>query len=318
MLSKQGPLILGLLAWLVYLLWSFPTLPLEEDWVKLLLLLAPTVFVPLACQQVGLISSQKTNYAIVGAALALVLGYIFPKGWLSAALSLPWLGFSLWALWSMRHLISRIFRADPAERSLASAFLFLPVGAAWAFADRLGMRPLGFDPTIVLLTAAHFHYAGFLLALGAAHTYHQLQTRNMPQTAWISWGILVSPAFVAIGISITQLGGPYLIESLAATIMVISALGAAYLQILVVFQFSISKWQRQLKLLGSLCLSVGMILAFLYAWRFYPLLPWLSIPWMYALHGSLNTLGVGLFGVLGNMSAASERMMAPSVPPHAD
>jgi hypothetical protein len=155
----------------------------------------------------------------------------------------------------------------------------------------------------VLLTAAHFHYAGFLLALGAAHTYKQLQAQQAAQSTWVSWGILLAPAFVAIGITITQLGGSYLVESLAATVMVASALGAAYLQVLVAFQFSLSTWQIRLKVLGSLFLSLGMILAFLYAWRFYPVLPWLSIPWMYALHGTLNTLGVGLFGVLGNMTA---------------
>jgi YndJ-like protein len=315
---KSGPLILGLLIWLAYLLWSFPTHPLEEDWVKLLLLLAPTVFVPLACEQVGMIRSQKAHYAILTAALALVFAFYLPQGWYAGTLALPWLGFSLWALWANVHLVPQVFRDHPHERSFFSAFLFLPVGAAWAFADRMGIRPLGFDPTIVLLTAAHFHYAGFLLALGTAHTYKQLQARQVAQSTWVSWGILLAPAFVAVGITVTQLGGSYLVESLAATIMVISALGAAYLQVLVAFQFSLPVWQVRLKVLGSLFLSLGMILAFLYAWRFYPVLPWLSIPWMYALHGTLNTLGVGLFGVLGNMTAPIESNKSSSIWPQAD
>jgi hypothetical protein len=315
---RLSPLILGLLIWLVYLIWSFPSHPLEEDWVKLLLLLAPTVFVPLACEQVGLIRHPGAHYAVSAAALALVLAYCLPPGWWAGALALPWLSFSLWALWKNLNLLPQILKAHSSERSLFSAFLFLPVGAAWAFADRLGIRPLGFDPTIVLLTAAHFHYAGFLLALGAAHTYNQLQTRLAARSALVSWGILLAPAFVAIGITVTQLGGSYLVESLAATIMVISALGAAYLQVLVAFQFSLPIWQVRLKILGSFFLSLGMILAFLYAWRFYPVLPWLSIPWMYALHGTLNTLGVGLFGVLGNTSTSGVPNKAGSILPQAD
>ncbi len=315
---KHGPLIFGLLGWLVYLFWSFPTHPLEEDWVKLLLLLAPTVFVPLACEQVKMIRSQKGHYAILTAALALVFAFSLPQGWYAGSLALPWLGFSLWALWANFHLLSQVFRGRPHERSLCAAFLFLPVGAAWAFADRLGIRPLGFDPTIVLLTAAHFHYAGFLLALGASHTYRQLNAGQITRSTWVSWSILLAPAFVAVGITVTQLGGSYLVESLSATVMVVSALGAAYLQVLVAFQFSLPAWQVRLKILGSLFLSLGMILAFLYAWRFYPVLPWLSIPWMYALHGTLNTLGVGLFGVLGNMTAPIESNKSSATLPQAD
>ena len=39
--------------------------------------------------------------------------------------------------------------------------LWLPAAAAWLAADRFGIRPLDFDRSTVLLTAAHFHHAGF-------------------------------------------------------------------------------------------------------------------------------------------------------------
>jgi hypothetical protein len=39
--------------------------------------------------------------------------------------------------------------------------LYLPIGGAWLVASRLGIQPLGFGDTIVLLTAVHFHFAGF-------------------------------------------------------------------------------------------------------------------------------------------------------------
>ena len=42
------------------------------------------------------------------------------------------------------------------------------VGAVFAFMDRLGVRPFGFSTTIILLTAVHFHFAGFVLVLPLA------------------------------------------------------------------------------------------------------------------------------------------------------
>jgi len=46
----------------------------------------------------------------------------------------------------------------------------LAVGGAWLVASRLGMRPMGIQEPIVLLTAVHFHYAGFATATIAAAT----------------------------------------------------------------------------------------------------------------------------------------------------
>ncbi|MEZ4934569.1 MAG: YndJ family transporter [Saprospiraceae bacterium] len=44
---------------------------------------------------------------------------------------------------------------------------YLSVGGLWAVADRMGWRPLDYDPEIVFLTVAHFHYAGFVLPIVA-------------------------------------------------------------------------------------------------------------------------------------------------------
>jgi hypothetical protein len=42
------------------------------------------------------------------------------------------------------------------------------VGGAWLVASRLGMRPMGIQEPIGLLTAVHFHFAGFATAMIAA------------------------------------------------------------------------------------------------------------------------------------------------------
>jgi hypothetical protein len=50
-------------------------------------------------------------------------------------------------------------------------------------------------------------------------------------------------------------------------------------------------WPRFLFSLGGLALAMGMGLALLYGWRYVFPFPFLSIPWMYTVHGSLNSLG---------------------------
>src|SRR5262249_34150392 len=41
---------------------------------------------------------------------------------------------------------------------LALALIYLPIGGTWLVLARLGLQPLGFSTTTVLLTAIHFHY----------------------------------------------------------------------------------------------------------------------------------------------------------------
>ena len=52
--------------------------------------------------------------------------------------------------------------------TLAVALGFLSVGGAWLVVSRLGLQPFDLSTDIVRLTAVHFHYAGFGLALLAA------------------------------------------------------------------------------------------------------------------------------------------------------
>ena len=66
------------------------------------------------------------------------------------------------------------FTRDPARlrltppRAMDAATGFLFVGAAFALADRADLRPFDFSATIILLTAVHFHFAGFALVLAGA------------------------------------------------------------------------------------------------------------------------------------------------------
>ena len=55
-----------------------------------------------------------------------------------------------------------------AELSIDAGLIYLVVGGIASVMVGADLRPLGFSATIVLLTAAHFHYAGFVLPVIAA------------------------------------------------------------------------------------------------------------------------------------------------------
>ena len=60
-----------------------------------------------------------------------------------------------------------------------AGLVYLAVGGGWTVLAWGGLRPLGFAAPIVLLTAVHFHYAGFALPLLTG-----LAGRNLPRGVW--------------------------------------------------------------------------------------------------------------------------------------
>jgi len=268
--------------------------PLEKDWVELLIVLAAMVLVPIVLRRTGMVEGQREQIAVALAAWALLAAYTQQPGILAAILALPWLLVSIMTLGKalQNFLLSN---RDYAEIALFSAYLFFPVGTIAAFSDRLSWTPLGFSPIIILLTAAHFHYAGFLLPWIAAQVLSKAKSRVAAQV--LSLLIVSGIPAVALGITLSQFGAPAWIETAAATIMASGGMVLAVWHIGLAFEKNnpLPRGIGQLGIAG--CLFVGMTLALLYGWRTYFPLPFLSIPWMYALHGSLNTLGVGVLGV---------------------
>ena len=268
--------------------------PLEKDWVELLIVLAAMVLVPIVLQSTGMVERQREQIAIALAGWALLAAYTLQPGLWAALLSLPWLLVSILTLGKalQNFLLSTRGYADI---TLFSAYLFFPVGTIAAFSDRLSWTPLGFSPIIILLTAAHFHYAGFLLPWMAAQVLSKAKSRVAAQV--LSLLIVSGIPAVALGITLTQFGAPAWIETAAATIMASGGMVLAVWHLPLAFEKN-NPLPRRIGQLGIAgCLFVGMTLALLYGWRTYFPLPFLSIPWMYALHGSVNTLGVGVLGV---------------------
>lgn len=282
----------------------FPDSPKELNWVKIILVLAPTLLIPIWLSSQFAI--RKLTISI--SAWFLGLAFLLAQGWVAGILAAPWLLTTLWLAYTCilnKHQLSKA----PSSWSGQAAFLFLPVGAAWAMADRLGWQPLGFQAAIVLLTAVHFHYAGFLLLSIADRLMLTFERRKHKGLDIL---LVVGVPLVAVGITLTDQDGPLWIETFAATAMALGGIWVALAHFSLAFQHT-DKLARFSWLLGGLCLLAGMILAIAYGWRTYYPLEFLNIPWMYAVHGTLNFLGVGIFLLLGWYRTPQHWQEAPTV-----
>lgn len=254
----------------------WPVSPLDLSYVRLILIAAPLILVPLCEKMDG-----RSFWWPFGLGCTFSLGILLPAGWLGAFLVSPWLLFSVVRSWETRPRGKQAIWLLPNWLQFAP-FLFLFIAACWALADRLTLEPMGFDATIVLLTAVHFHYAGFALTWLVAHW------NKGP--VWMQLGILLGVVLVAVGITSSQYQLPIWIEVVSVSLLALSASRLAW------------EWLRTPKLVfifSGLALAGGMLLALAYGWRYYLPIQGLNIPIMYALHGSLNSLGFSLPGVLG-------------------
>src|SRR5258706_5519277 len=102
----------------------------------------------------------------IAAAVSLFVGPGLP----AAVLAFGWfLVTALIALFGLWRFLPRGLRATE-EVSIDAGLMFLPVGGVWLIMSRLGVQPLGFGDTIVLLTARHLHFAGLSAPLLAGLT----------------------------------------------------------------------------------------------------------------------------------------------------
>lgn len=276
---------LGLVAWLLFAVLILPTSPFSLHWVYVLLLAAPLWLIPLHLKTITV--HRIFQFWAVPMALPLIGAYLMEASCLSGILALPWFLFCIFLF----------FKSYPNAPNYCTkaGFSYLPVGAAWLLADRIGWQPLGFSSTIVLLTAAHFHYAGFVLPMLTAELLAFYKKKWMPL---VRWGVILGIPLVAIGITTSQMDWPPPIEVFAVTVMAVSGWMVGLLHLILGWQYRTEKFGWAWMLCGS-ALMGGMTLAFLYGWRYYFPISFLSIPWMYAVHGTLNAVGFAIPGVMG-------------------
>lgn len=275
----------------------------DRRWAEAILMLATLVLFPLALK-LARADEEPADRRLVRMIIllhlptALLLGWALlrePSTW-SAALAIPWLStltltaiLGLRRLWRHRDWLSAAACVD-------LSLVYVWVGGLWAVLDRYGARPLDFEPVIVLLTAIHFHYAGFVLPLLTGLAAGPLSPRRQ---AVIAVGVLAGVPLVAIGITTSQLGLSPIVESVAALWLTLAAALVAVLHLRLTTDY---RWSRSVRLLwgtAGVALLASMSLAALYGLRAYWPLARLDIPNMRAWHGTANALGFALPATLG-------------------
>jgi hypothetical protein len=261
---------------------------LGEDYVKFVLALAPFV----VCLAISLEGQGRPLRLWLLSATLFALSVLMEP--FSVWAALPWL--ALIVSKALRDLLKflREPHARTAELAILASTLYLPVGGFWAILSQLEIQPLGFTGIIVLLTGVHFHYAGFALPRLTGLWLKESNYGRVFELA--TWGVIMGVPLVAVGITTSQLGMPFWIEIVAVSLLAIAAFLISLGQIHWALRAPITALPRALFVLGGISLALGMILATIYGWRYLFPQAWATIPMMYAVHGTLNSLGFCLPG----------------------
>jgi len=283
------------LVMVVLLLWN--------QWADALVLFGVLVTTPLALALAARLEADETlgqPWQVMGflqpiAALCLVISYAVPNEYARAALAGPWLivGF-LAARMGLIHSLRR--GIEPMwQWAVDVGLIYFLVGTIWLFASRAGHDMMGFGKEIVLLTAAHFHFAGLALPVLVSEAARQ---RIDGLTKPTIWSVLAGMPFVAIGITTTKtIPKLMIIETASAVFFSIACVFAAVLQLRAAWAMRARPTGWMLAV-SSLCLLAGMGLATAYAVGALLEQRWLDIPTMVTTHATLNALGFSLLGLL--------------------
>ena len=297
--------LIGAVAWIGFVVARVPSLS-DGAWAYALLLFAALVLVPLALELFRDADEAATparwftwiEHLQLPAALALLVACWITPGPAAAAAALPWMAVTIlmavMGVWRVRHGGVRR-QLDGLCRD--AALIFAVIGGAWTLADRGGYRPIGFEPAIVALTAVHFHFAGLLLPLFAGLVQRELFFFRLASRAAV--GVVLGVPAVALGITATQLGAGPSIEAAAGCGLALAGMVVGFLHVRIATDAKLPTATRALLAIAGVSLFIGMMLAGLYAMRaFTAPFPWLGIPQMRMLHGTVNAIGFGLCGVL--------------------
>lgn len=283
--------------------------------IELIFLFAPLVIVPLGMELervmsgTGSIDGAARKLQPVGAALV-VLALCLPPGRLAGVLASGWMlvcglmgssGVMDLFLDPTSKAAQTASTSQTLRRSSPSIFRFalafakidLAVGGIWFVASRLGIRPMGIQEPIGLLTAVHFHFAGFATALIAAAALRFAETYG--RGSWLKWlvayvvgmpfvvaaGFVISPAMRMIA----ALGFSVGIAALAVAVN--SCVRAAR-----------NPTARIFLRVAAISVFAGMVLAAVYAIAVLRGSDVLPIPQMARTHGVLNAVGFCMCGLL--------------------
>jgi hypothetical protein len=305
--------VVGGVLWITVAL-GFALKMLELTTISLLFLLAPLVTVPLGLELASRIGPEhEFTFPIrlaqwlqpVAATFAAASFWFSPGP--AAILVLPWFVFaSFLGVWGFVRLARGGFKSLRTFCTMAG-LIYLPVGCAWLVASRAALSPMGFQEPIVLLTAVHFHFAGFAAPILAAATAASLQkARAMTRTVFkvVAIGVVAGPGLLAAGF----LTGPRL-KLVAALMIVVSEVGLALFFLLAAYRQR--PWLAQvLIVLSSASVLFAMVLVAVWAIGDFLRMPLVDLAAMARFHGTANAIGFTTCALVGWTLAA--RGGAPS------
>jgi hypothetical protein len=306
-MNGRSKALIGGVAWIAFAL-AARTAPTGPAWTHVLLTFAALVIVPLALdlvqerRDVGRTARAMrwASHAQLPAAALLALACGMRPGLWAMLATVPWaLVTALLASVGFGRMLRDAWSRPIDRLSTDVGLIYVLIGGVWAMADRGGLQPLRLDPEIVALTAAHFHFAGLLLPIFAGLTLRQMPDSRLAARATV--GVVLGVPAVAIGITTTQLGWMPAIEAAAGCGLALSAMAIGVLHVRCALDVAEAPRSSRLLLgVAGVALFFGMVLAASYAVRgFAAPLPWLDLPLMRAIHGTLNALGFALCGAIG-------------------
>jgi YndJ-like protein len=272
----------GLAVWLIALVL------LPASFAARILLLAPLVIVP---RLLALVPARPWSARLAGwptflAAVPLMVAFALPQGPLAGAFVVPWVAVALAAaavVHGLPNLPALLRPRNLPELGIDIALGFLAVGAGFALVDRLGIET-GFSPVIVLLTATHFHFAGFGL-LGIASLLARSRSSLQAAVAGLIVGIPITAAgFVLHSDPIGAVG---------ALFVGLAGIGVG-LALVVGGRPEATAWPSRL---AGVALLVGMPMGIAWSLSLLLHLSFLDIDTMIRTHGALNGTAI-LLGVL--------------------
>jgi uncharacterized protein (UPF0548 family) len=281
-------------------LWLLWAVLIRPGWPATILLLSPLVIVPLGMYLA--IGPVRPGLAagLSASAAAAALSFVPEAGLVACLLTIPWLlAAVLIATLGVVRVLSR--RCLHPDIGVDFALIFLVVGAAWLTISRAGANPLGFSDTLVLLTAVHFHYAGFALPLVAGIS---------AAATGRSWKV---PSLVVVGVPFTAIGitAGGILEWLSATFM--ASAGLVVASVLWVYAKRVAGgWARGALAAAAVALATGMSMALGWAWSTKFAWRYLDVDWMARTHGSINALGFGLLAIFGLVHDKASGHHAPA------
>lgn len=232
---------------------------------------------------------------VVGAAsLAL------PRGGLAGGVAIVYAGATFALALSAPVRLARRRSLSPVEIAVLTALVSPAVAGTSLVAERIGYDLFGFEPAVLALTVAHFHFAGFAAALVAGLVARSVRT---PLASGAALTVPVGTVLVLLGF----FAGDGV--ELAGTVVLTAGMWAvAWLVWSQVRPAARSGATRLLLGISSVLLVVTMLLALSWAaGHVWDAVPHLSLTWMAATHGVANALGFGVCGLFGWYRLAAER-----------